>query len=70
MWSIMSNNFMLLRNFIDIINNRYGLIIGAKYHSSNRNNVHTKSLYNIVSCHPAKVVQPTAFFSNSEHLFV
>ena len=66
---IMSNNFTLLRNFIDIINNRYGLIIGAKYHSSNMNDVHIKSPYNIVS-HLAKAVQPTAFFSNSECLFV
>ena len=65
----MSNNFTLLRNFIDIINNRYGLIIGAKYHSFNMNDVHIKSLYNIVG-NPTKVVQLTAFFSNSEHLFV
>ena len=69
MQSVMSNNFTLLRNFIDIINNRYGLVIGAKYHSSNMNNVLTKSSYNIVSC-SAKVVWPTAFFLNSEHLFV
>ena len=69
MQSIMSNNFTLLRNFIDIINNRYGLIIGAKYHSSNMNDAHTKSLYDIVSC-LTKVVWPTAFFFNSEHLFV
>ena len=55
MWSIMSNNFTLLRNFIDIINNRYGLIIGAKYYSSNMNDAHTMSLYDIVSC-PTKVV--------------
>ena len=54
--------------FIDVINNGYGLVIGAKYYSFNMNDVHTKSLYNIVSC-PAKVVWPTAFFSNSEHLF-
>ena len=65
----MSNNFILLRNFIDIINNGYDLFIGAKYHSSNMNDVHTKSLYDIASC-PTKVVQPTAFFLNSEHLFV
>ena len=69
MWSVMSNNFTFLRNFIDIINNRYGLIIGAKYHSFNMNDVHTMSSYNIVSC-PTKVVQPTAFFSNSKCLFV
>ena len=69
MQSIMSNNFILLRNFIDIINNRYGLIIGAKYHSSNMNDAYTKSSYDIVGC-PTKVIWLTAFFSNSEHLFV
>ena len=69
MWSIMSNNFTLLRNFIDIINNRYGLIIGAKYYSFNINDVHTMPLYDIVSC-PIKVVWLTTFFSNSKHLFV
>ena len=62
-------NFILLRNFIDIINNRYGLLIGAKYHSSNMNDAYTKSLYNIVGC-PTKVVWLTTFFPNSEHLFV
>ena len=61
--------FNLLENFVDIINNKYGLIIGAKYHSSNVNDVHTLSLYNIVS-HPAKVVWPTTFFSNSKCLFL
>ena len=67
--SILSNNFTLLRNFINIFNNGYDLVIGVKYHSSNMNDVHTKSLYNIVS-HPTKVVWLTAFFSNSECLFV
>ena len=68
MQSVMSNNFTLLRNFIDIINNRYGLIIGAKYHSFNMNDVHTMSLYDIVG-HPTKVIKATAFFLNSKHLF-
>ena len=68
MQSIMSNNFTLLRNFIDI-NNRYDLIIGAKYHSFNMNDVHTMSSHNIVGC-PMKVVWLTTFFSNSKHLFV
>ena len=43
-------NFNLLENFVDIINNKYGLLIGAKYHDSNMNDVHTMSLYDIVSC--------------------
>ena len=69
MQSIMSNIFNLLENFVDIIDNKYGLIIGAKYHSSNMNNVCTLSPTDIVS-HPAKVVWPTAFFLNFKHLFV
>ena len=69
MWSIMSNIFNLLENFVDIIDNKYGLIIGAKYHSFNMNDAHTMSLTNIVSC-PAKVVWLTTFFLNSKHLFV
>ena len=69
MQSIMSNNFTLLRNFIDIINNRYGLIIGAKYYSFNVNDAHTMPLYNIVGC-PVKVVWLTTFFLNSKCLFV
>ena len=48
MQSVMSNIFNLLENFVDIINNEYGLIIGAKYYRSNMNDVHTVSLYNIV----------------------
>ena len=67
--TIMLINFILWRNFIDIINNRYSLLISAKYHRSNMNDAYTKSLYDIVSC-PAKVVWLTTFFSNSEHLFV
>ena len=69
MWSVMSNIINLLENFVDIIDNKYGLIIGAKYHSSNMNDVCTMSPTNIVSC-PAKVVQLTTFFLNSKCLFV
>ena len=69
MWSVMSNIFNLLENFVDIIDKKYGLIIGAKYHSSNMNDVHTMSPTNIVSC-PAKVVWLTTFFLNSKHLFI
>ena len=69
MQSIMSNIFNLLENFVDIINNKYGLIIGAKYHSSNMNDAYAMSLYDIVG-HPTKVLWPTTFFLNSKHLFV
>ena len=55
MQSVMSNNINLVENFVDIIDNKYGLIIGAKYHSSNMNDVCTMSLTDIVSC-PTKVV--------------
>ena len=65
MWSIMSNIFNLLENFVDIINNKDGLIIGAKYHSSNMNDVCTMSLYDIVGC-PVKVILLTTFFFNSK----
>ena len=66
MWSIMSNNINLVENFIDIIDNKYGLIIGVKYHSSNMKDACTMSLTDIVGC-PAKVIQSIAFFSNSKH---
>ena len=69
MQSIMSNIFNLLENFVDIINNEYGLIIGAKYHSSNMNDAYTMSPYDIVGC-PIKVIWLTTFFSNSKCLFV
>ena len=69
MQSVMSNIFNLLENFVDIINNEYGLIIGAKYHSSNMNDVHTMSLYDIVG-YPRKVIWLTTFFLNSKCLFV
>ena len=67
MQSIMSDNFNLLESFVDIIDNKYGLIIGVKYHSSNMNDACTISPNNIVSC-PTKVVWPTTFFLNSKHL--
>ena len=69
MWSTASNNFNLIENFVDIINNKYSLIIGAKYYNSNINDVCTMFLYNIVS-HPTKVVWPTAFFSEKKVIFV
>ena len=69
MCSIMSNIFNLLENLVDIIDNKYGLIIGAKYHSSNMNDACTLSPTDIVS-HPAKVIWLTTFFSNSKSFFV
>ena len=69
MQSIMSNIINLLESLVDIIDNKYDLIIGAKYHSSNMNDACTMSPTDIVS-HPAKVVQPTTFFLNSKHLLI
>ena len=69
MQSVMSNIFNLLENFVDIINNKYGVLIGAKYHSSNMNDAYTMSPYDIVG-HPTQVIWPTTFFSNSKHFFV
>ena len=68
MQSIMSSVFNLIESFVDIINKKYCLIIGAKYYNSSMNNACTVFLTDIVS-HPAKVIWPTVFFSNSKHLF-
>ena len=69
MQSIMSNIFNLIENFIDIINNKCCLIMGAKYYNSSMNNVHTINSADIVCC-PAKVVQPTAFFLEKKSIFI
>ena len=69
MQSVMSNNFILIENFIDVINNKCSLVMGAKYYSSNINDACTICLANIVG-HPTKVVQPTAFFSKKKMIFV
>ena len=61
----MSNIFNLIENFVDIINNKYSLVIGAKYYNSNMKDLYTKSLYDIVS-HLAKVIWLTAFFSEKK----
>ena len=69
MWSIMLNIFNLIENFVDFINNKYCLIIGAKYYNSNMNDACTMFPTDSVSC-LAKVIQLTAFFLNSKHIFV
>ena len=65
----MSNIFNLIENFVDIINNKYSLIMDAKFYNFNTNDAHIKSLYNIVGC-PAKVVWPTTFVSEKKAIFV
>ena len=61
MQSITSNIFKLIKIFIVIINNKYYMVVGAKYDSSIMNDVHTNYPADIVGL-PAKVLQPTAFF--------
>ena len=45
--------FNLIENFVDIINNKCSLIMGAKYYNSSMSNACITYLANIVS-HPAK----------------
>ena len=61
--------FNLTENFIDIINNKCSLIMGAKYYNSSMNNVHTICPANIVG-HPTKVIWPTAFFLKKKMIFI
>ena len=61
MWSTISCIFKLIKIFIDIINNKYYMVVGAKYDSSIMNDAHTDYPANIVGF-PAKVVWPTTFF--------
>ena len=59
--SIMLNISKLIKIFIDIINNKYYMVVDAKYDSYIMNDAHTNYPANIVSL-PAKVIRPTAFF--------
>ena len=69
MQSVMLNNFNLIENILNIINNKHYLITCAKYYSSNMNDVCTVYPANIVGL-PTKVVWPTAFFLNKKMIFV
>ena len=69
MQSIMLNIFKLIKFFIDIINNKYYMVVGAKYDSSIMNDAHTNYPANIVGL-PAKVVWLTTFFSKKKAIFV
>ena len=55
MHSITLNIFKLIKIFIDIINNKYYMVVGAKYDSFIMNDAHTNYLADIVGL-PAKVV--------------
>ena len=69
MQSVMSNIFNLIENFIDIINNKCCLIMGAKYHNSSMNDACTICLVDNVGL-PTKVVRPTTFFSKKKSIFI
>ena len=69
MWSITLNIFKLIKIFIDIINNKYYMVVGAKYDSSIMSDVHTYYPANIVGL-PAKVVWLTVFFFKKKAIFV
>ena len=69
MQSVMLNIFNLIGNFIDIINNKCCLIMGAKYYNSSMNNACTIYPADIVGC-PTKVIWPTALFSKKKMIFV
>ena len=56
-------------NFLYIIYDGHSEDMCAKYGRSRMNDAHTISLANLVSC-PAKVVRSTAFFLDSESIFV
>ena len=66
---VMSNIFSFIENFIDIINNKCCLIMGAKYHNFSMNNACTVCPADNVSLH-AKVIQLTAFFFEKKSIFV
>ena len=68
-WSITLNIFKLIKIFIDIINNKYYMVVGAKYDSSIMNDAHTNYLADIVGL-PAKVIWSTTFFFEKKAIFV
>ena len=69
MQSVMSNIFNLIENFIDIVNKKCCLIMGAKYYNSSMNDACTICPANIVG-HPTKVVLLITFFLEKKLIFV
>ena len=68
MWSITLNIIKLIKNFIDIINNEYHMVVGAKYDSSIMIDAYTNYPTNIVDL-PAKIIWLTAFFFKRKVIF-
>ena len=69
MQSVMSNIFNLIGNFIDIINKKCCLIMGAKYYNSSMNDACTIYPADIVG-HPTKVIWLTAFYLEKKLIFI
>ena len=65
----MENILNLFEKFLYIINDRHSEVMCAKYGRSRMNGVHTVYPADFVGL-PAKVVWLTAFFLNSEPIFV
>ena len=63
------NILNLIKKFLYIINDRYSEVMYAKYCRSRMNDMCTVCPANFVSL-PAKVIWLTAFFLNSESIFV
>ena len=63
---IMSNICNLIENFIDIINTKCCLIMGAKYYNSSMNEVCTIYPANIVSC-PQKLYSQLLLFKKENN---
>ena len=59
----------LFEKFLYIINDRHSEVMCVKYGGSRMNDACTIGLADFVGL-PAKVIQLTAFFSNSELIFV
>ena len=63
------NILNLFEKFLYIIIDRHSEVMCAKYGRCRMNDAHTVCPANFVGL-PAKVIWPTAFFSNSELIFV
>ena len=65
----MKNILNLFEKFLYIINDRHSEVMCVKYGRSRMNDVCTVCPANFVGL-PAKVIQPTAFFSKKKAIFV
>ena len=63
MWSITLNIFKLIKIFIDIVNNKYYMVVGAKYDSSIMNDVADKTIQLTLSASLQKLYSRPHSFS-------